>query len=73
MSEPLSTSSCIRQRQTLKVLADVDRPWPPPDPQFKSVMVELMHLAACAPFQGEVGLRNCRFNPFHQRVFFTAG
>ena len=50
MSEPLSTSSCIRQRRTLKVLADVDRPWPPPDPQFKSVMVELMHLAACAPF-----------------------
>jgi nitroreductase len=50
MNEPRPTSACIRQRRTLKVLADVDHPWPPPDPAFRALMVELIELAACAPF-----------------------
>ena len=50
MSQPLSISACIRQRHTLKVMADADHPWPPPPAEFKATMVELMELAACAPF-----------------------
>ena len=40
----------IRKRRTLKVLADPSTPWPPPGGDFDGLLLELLDLAACAPF-----------------------
>jgi nitroreductase len=40
----------IRQRRTLKVLADEKEPWPPAGQESEQRLRELLELAACAPY-----------------------